>query len=424
MARTRAFAITVAGCALLLLLCPARSWAQESAEELQQLVAPVALYPDELLAEILAAATYPSQVDDAARWLQQNASLTSDQIAGAVDAMAWDPSVKALTEFPTVLANMAQNLSWTSALGDAYYNQPDDVMDAVQGLREQAIAAGALQSNSQIIVTSQDGIIVIEPVDAGTVYVPSYDCWTVYGAPIRPWPGFFFVRGLGGGPRVSWSLSFRTGGAWGRESWSWHNWAFDWRDHRVAFHREDYVSHSLSVVDRHYTPRPGQPVPGGRAQAGPGTEQRLPQRPPSGQPPAGRGPVAVPRQGGAQRGPVAMPPATPGQREPAQVPHPAAAPPPKPAAPPAPPANPKNDRGFAQPRPTTPPSGTRSGALSGFKEGGTVSGSSARGQASLGVRPPPPPPSPPPSRQSAPPPRPAPAPPADRGRGGRGRGRL
>src|SRR5580692_995969 len=109
-----------------------------SEDELLQLVAPIALYPDALVAQILAGATYPTQVVEAARFIKQNSNLTGDALVNAVNQQSWDPSVKALTQFPSVLANMNDNLSWTSALGDAYYNQQQAVMDAIQVLRQRA----------------------------------------------------------------------------------------------------------------------------------------------------------------------------------------------------------------------------------------------------------------------------------------------
>ena len=116
--------------------------AEQTPEQLQQLVAPIALYPDALVAQILAAATYPDQVVEADRWLQQNPNLKGEQLGKEVDKQPWDPSVKALTEFPSVLANMDKNLSWTSSLGDAYVNQRQDVMNAVQVMRDRAEKAG------------------------------------------------------------------------------------------------------------------------------------------------------------------------------------------------------------------------------------------------------------------------------------------
>ena len=107
----------------------------QSPEQLQQLVAPIALYPDELVAQVLAAATYPTEIVEADRWLQEHAGLQGQELAGEVDKQPWDPSVKALAQFPSVLANMDKNLSWTSSLGEAYLNQPQQVMDAVQEMR-------------------------------------------------------------------------------------------------------------------------------------------------------------------------------------------------------------------------------------------------------------------------------------------------
>jgi Protein of unknown function (DUF3300) len=131
-----------------------------SATELQQLTAPIALYPDALVAQILGAATFPDQVAFASNWLQQNKNLTGKALTQTIDAQQWDPSVKALTQFPSVLDNLAKNLSWTSALGEAYHTQAADVMAAVQVLRAKAQAAGNLKSGSQITVVIAIGAAV------------------------------------------------------------------------------------------------------------------------------------------------------------------------------------------------------------------------------------------------------------------------
>ena len=166
------------------------STAQQSPEELQQLVAPIALYPDALVAQILAASTYPTEVVEAERWMQSHSNLKGEELAGEVDKQPWDPSVKALTQFPSVLENMDKNLSWTSSLGDAYANQQQDVMDAVQTMRQQAQKAGHLNSNEQEKVTTQGNTTVIEPANPDVVYVPAYDPWLVYGYPIVAYPGW------------------------------------------------------------------------------------------------------------------------------------------------------------------------------------------------------------------------------------------
>jgi len=155
-----------------------------NASELQSLVAPIALYPDSLVAQILTASTFPDQVAIASYWLEQNTSLTGSALMQAVDKQSWDPSVKALTQFPSVLDNLAKNLSWASSLGEAYHNQQADVMTAIQTLRAQAKAKGTLKSSSQITVVQQSPqVIVIQPTNPQIVYVPEYNPAIVYGTP-------------------------------------------------------------------------------------------------------------------------------------------------------------------------------------------------------------------------------------------------
>src|SRR5271168_17491 len=126
-----------------------------TAQELQELVSPIALYPDVLVAQILAGSTYPTQVVEADQWLKQNPNLTGDQLASQVNQQAWDPSIKSLTQFPTVLRTMSDSLAWTSALGEAYYNQPGDVMNAIQTMRNMALSAGTLKTTPQQTVEVQ-----------------------------------------------------------------------------------------------------------------------------------------------------------------------------------------------------------------------------------------------------------------------------
>jgi len=156
-------------------------YATKTPEELQQLVAPIALYPDSLVAQILSAATFPEQVVEADRWAQAHPDLKNEALAQAVDQMNWDPSVKALTAFPSVLGNMDKNISWT------YYNQQQDVMDAVQAMRQKAEQAGNLKTTPQHVVTTQGSTIIIQPAAPDVVYVPAYNPWIVYGPPITIW---------------------------------------------------------------------------------------------------------------------------------------------------------------------------------------------------------------------------------------------
>src|SRR5277367_4978133 len=156
-----------------------------SADQLDALVAPIALYPDALVAQVLAASSNPDQVAYANDWLTQNRSLTGTALAQAVDQQSWDPSVKALTQFPSALDNLAHNLSWTSSLGQAFANQQAEVMQAVQTMRAKAKSAGTLQSTTQITVTQpSSNTIVIQPANPQVVYVPQYNPALVYGAPV------------------------------------------------------------------------------------------------------------------------------------------------------------------------------------------------------------------------------------------------
>jgi len=213
-----------------------------SAQELQQLVAPIALYPDALVAQILGAATFPDQVSAAAGWLQQNHNLTGAALSQAVDTQAWDPSVKALTQFPSVLDNLANNLSWTSSLGEAYHTQAADVMSAVQVLRAQAQAAGNLKSGSQITVVQQSPqVIVIQPTNPQVVYVPTYNPTVVYGTPYVT-PGYSTAAVV-----TTAVLAFGVGiaiGAAMSNSWGYSYWNCNWHGGTVVYHSSGYYGNS------------------------------------------------------------------------------------------------------------------------------------------------------------------------------------
>jgi hypothetical protein len=200
-----------------------------SAQEIQQLAAPIALYPDALVAQVLASATFPDQVAGAAGWLQQNGNLEGSPLMQAVDRQPWDPSVKALTQFPSVLANMATNLSWTSSLGEAYHTQPADVMSAIQYLRAKALAAGNLKSGPQVTVVQQSPqIIVIQPANPQVVYVPVYNYAVVYGYPyvtpayVAPPVAATAIVAFGVGIAIGAMMSSHY--TWGYSSWNcgWH----------------------------------------------------------------------------------------------------------------------------------------------------------------------------------------------------------
>jgi hypothetical protein len=187
---------------------------------------------------VLAAASYPEQISFADYWVSQNKNLTGEALAQAADQQPWDSSVKAITQFPTVLHTLASNLTWTSSLGEAFHNQEADVMAAIQVMRAKAKAAGALASTPQIQVVQQSpSTIVIQPADPQVVYVPQYNPAVVYGAPyIVPFytppvfagvvvgPGISFGAGVsigffGGGGAVVGGVGF---------GWGWHAWGCNW----------------------------------------------------------------------------------------------------------------------------------------------------------------------------------------------------
>ena len=180
----------VIGLAVLCLALPALIFAQEAQaktfkqEELDQLLAPIALYPDTILTQILIASTYPLEVVEAERWVKKNKKLKENALKAALEKQPWDTSVKALVPFPKVLTMMSEKLDWTKKLGDAFLAQQKDVMDTVQRLRGKALAAGNLKSTKEQEVKKEGDIIIIQPADPQVVYVPTYSTTVVYG----PWP--------------------------------------------------------------------------------------------------------------------------------------------------------------------------------------------------------------------------------------------
>jgi Protein of unknown function (DUF3300) len=223
---------------------------QQSTQELDQLVAPIALYPDALVAQILAAATHPTQIVEADRWLQQHADLKRDALANAVDTQSWDPGVKALTQFPGLLGMMDKNLSWTSSLGEAYVNGQQDLLDAIQVMRKRAQQAGNLKSSEQESVTTDGDAIVIEPADPQVVYLPEYDPWVVYGDPLEIYPDWFWDPGFFfDGPGIVFGLGIGIGFFDGF-GWGWHRWGTDWHGHGLIHGNHPYLPHSREFGNR------------------------------------------------------------------------------------------------------------------------------------------------------------------------------
>jgi len=221
-----------------------------TADELQALVAPIALYPDALVAQVLSAATFPDQVAIASYWLEQNKSLTGSALVTAVDAQSWDNSVKALTQFPSVLSNMATNLSWTSQLGEDYHNQAAEVMTAIQTLRTKAKAAGNLKTTPQVTVVQQSPqVIVIQPTNPQIVYVPEYNPAIVYGYPyvvpayvyVAPPPSTSAVVAAG---VIGFGLGIAVG-AMMSSSWGYSTWGCHWYGtYGAYYHGSAYYGNS------------------------------------------------------------------------------------------------------------------------------------------------------------------------------------
>ncbi|HMF89759.1 MAG TPA: DUF3300 domain-containing protein [Candidatus Angelobacter sp.] len=219
---------------------PATQPAPKTGAELQALVAPIALYPDALVAQVLTASTFPDQVAAAELWLQQHKDWKGKKLEKEANKQDWDESVKALTQFASVLGNMAKNIAWTSELGEAYHFQHKDVMFAIQTLRAKAKAAGTLQTTPEIKVVQQSPTtIVIEPANPEVVYVPAYNPAVIYGAPVVV-PNY-----TAGDVAAASVLSFGAGVAVGAlTSSAWHSWNVNWVGGAVGYHGAAYYGNA------------------------------------------------------------------------------------------------------------------------------------------------------------------------------------
>jgi hypothetical protein len=228
-----------------------------SEEELDQMLAPIALYPDSLLSQVLMASTYPLEVVQAARWSRANSQLKGDDAVKAVESMDWDPSVKSLVAFPQILQRMDERLDWTQRLGEAFLAQEPHVLDAIQGLRRRAAVAGNLNSNEHLRVTRQDEAIFIEPARPEAVYVPYYNPAVVYGPwawtgypPVywAPFPGYYAAPAFS--PFFFWgpAIVVSTGFFFGHTDF--HN------HHVTVHHKHGHPAHGKS----YHTTAHGKPV--------------------------------------------------------------------------------------------------------------------------------------------------------------------
>ncbi len=217
-----------------------------SAAQLDQLLAPIALYPDALLSQVLMAATYPLEVVEAARWVRDphNASLKGDALTAALGEKDWAPSVKSLVPFPQVLEMMDTHLDWMQKLGNAFLAQEADVMNAVQRLRSRAVAAGSLRTTDEQVVKHQGQTIVIEPASPEVIYVPVYDPLAIFGVwPYPLYPPYYFPPPPGYivEPTLITGLYFSAGFV--TVNWLW-GWGYvDWPRHRIHIDRPSVQRH-------------------------------------------------------------------------------------------------------------------------------------------------------------------------------------
>jgi hypothetical protein len=187
-------------------------------EQLESLVAPIALYPDALLAQVLVASTYPLEIMQLQQWLTKNPDLEGDALADAVAEQPWDPSIQSMAAVPEALERLANDIQWTTELGNAFLAQQSDVMDAVQSMRQKAQEKGALESNEQQMVETQvveeKTVIIVESADPEVIYVPSYNPTYVYPPPVYPYPPVYYPPYYGGA-----FVAFSVGVAWGAAIW-------------------------------------------------------------------------------------------------------------------------------------------------------------------------------------------------------------
>jgi hypothetical protein len=196
-------------------------------DQLDSLVAPIALYPDPLLAQTLAASTYPLEIVQLQQWLAKHPDMKEKKLAEKVAKQPWDPSIQAMAPLPNVVKRLADDIQWTTELGNAFLAQEADVMQAVQRMRVKAQSTGQLKSTPEQVVKTEvvesRNYVVIEQANPQVVYVPSYDPVVVYGAPVYPYPAIYYppVGAYAAGAAISFGVGVAMGAAWGG-GWGWN----------------------------------------------------------------------------------------------------------------------------------------------------------------------------------------------------------
>jgi hypothetical protein len=233
---------------------PAQEAPKISNDELDSLVAPIALYPDPLLAQMLAASTYPLEIVQLQQWLAKHKDLKDKALVAAVEKEGWDPSVQAMAAIPDAVKQLAENVKWTTDLGNAFLAQQADVMDAVQRMRTKAHGAGALKSTEQqkveTKVVENKTVVVIEPANPQVVYVPSYNPVVVYGPPVYPYPPIYYppAGAYVATAAISFGVGLAMGAAWGG-GWGW---GCGWGGNNITINNNNnFISNSNRV--NHYS---------------------------------------------------------------------------------------------------------------------------------------------------------------------------
>ena len=228
---------------------PESQAAKIAPEQLDSLVAPVALYPDPLLAQTLAASTYPLEIIQLQQWLEKNKNLNDKALADAVAKQQWDPSIQALAALPDVVKRLADDIQWTTDLGNAFLAQQSDLMDAVQRMRKKAQDKGNLKSSEQQKVETRiiesKPVIVVEQANPQVVYVPSYDPWLVYGAAVYPYPSIYYPPAgyYAAGMAISFGVGVAMGAFW---SGGW-GWGCGWGGNNVYINRNNNFNRNTNI---------------------------------------------------------------------------------------------------------------------------------------------------------------------------------
>lgn len=248
---------------MLLLLTPGHTQQQQgtpgeqsvplaSREQLESLIAPIALYPDELLGQILVASTYPLEIVQLSQWMEKNGGLKDKALVDAVKKQNWDASVQALVAFPDVVKQLSGNIQWTTDLGNAVLAQQSDVMDAVQNMRGQAKSSGKLESNEQQKVKTEvvenKTVVVIEPTNPEVVYVPTYSPTAVWGATAYPYPPIAYPpAGYVATGLISFAAGVATRAAWGHGWGGGWGWGCGWGDNDININNNFVRNNNLNA---------------------------------------------------------------------------------------------------------------------------------------------------------------------------------